>query len=274
MPKKYPREQRLEALGLLSMYSNNVQIVHDITGIHIRTLRRWRAQMERKKNRRETRKNRLTDTKQPNTAHFGHNADAKALPQSHHGHNADTKALPQSHHGHNADAKALPQSHHGHNADAKALPQPRHGHNADTKALPQPHHGHKDPIEDDPAPNDVFEDLNYIRDQLMQLTRQLSASLNPDDPDFSRQTLAIARLLDRILALDKLIPEKNPQETVRFEYYYDGAVQKLPPWYGVSTELGPVRSVENYLPESHPVHRPPSPIIAMDDHSAADEETT
>ncbi len=234
MPKKYAREQKREALGLLSMYNNDVDFVHEITGIHVRTLRRWRAQMEGKKYRRKTRKNRQTDTEQPNSAPFEHNADTYALPE----------------------------------------------HNADITALSQTQDGHNDPDQGDPASNDVFEDFNYIRDQLMQLSRQLSAGFNPDDPDISRQALAIARLLDRILALDGILSAapstEQPQETIRFEYYYDDAPQKLPPWHGALTEERPISSVENYLPDSHSNYRPAATVNAIDDrdddHSAAEEE--
>ncbi len=236
MPKKYAREQKREALGLLSMYNNDIDFVHEITGIHVRTLRRWRAQMEGKENRRKTRKNRQTDTKQPNSAYFEHNEDTNALP----------------------------------------------GHNADTTDLSQTQDGHNDPSQGDPTSNDVLEDFNYIRDQLMQLTRKLSAGLNPDDPDISRQALAIARLLDRVLALDGILSAapstEQPQETIRFEYYYDDTPQKLLPWYGASTEEGPIRSVENYLPDSHSNYRPSATASEIDDqdddHIAAEEEIT
>ncbi|MCY4020071.1 MAG: hypothetical protein OXG39_11745 [Chloroflexi bacterium] len=137
--------------------------------------------------------------------------------------------------------------------------------------------------------SDSMAQFAQLRQTLMEHVTALADNLPLHDGSVNQRVQAITRLLDRILALDEILPaaptleqptdpSEQPEQTIRFEYYYDGAPQMLPPWNGASTEEGPLRSLESYLPESHPVYQPPRPIIASDDgdddHSAAEEETT
>ena len=100
----------------------------------------------------------------------------------------------------------------------------------------------QEPAEDDTHDNkdadntteDDYADFTYIRDQLMNYAREMAADLRPHDPDSNRRTLALSRILDRIQWLDELLPGRIPEQTIRFEYFYDGEVQEHPPWHGAS----------------------------------------
>lgn len=112
---------------------------------------------------------------------------------------------------------------------------------------------------------DPFAQFTQLREILMGHVMTLARNLMFDDSAVNQRAQALSRLIDRILLLDDILPSKNPEKTIRLEYYYDGAVQEHPPWHGASTGEGPIRSVENYLPESHPNYKPPKPIPRRDD---------
>lgn len=86
----------------------------------------------------------------------------------------------------------------------------------------------------DSTAKDDHADFAYIREQLMKHARQMAADLRPGEPDSNRRTLALSRVLDRIQWLDELLPGRLPEQTIRFEYFYDGEVQEHPPWHGAS----------------------------------------
>ena len=48
MPKRYPPEQKQEALDLLQLHNNNVPTVRQLTGIPYSTLYYWRDQLSNK----------------------------------------------------------------------------------------------------------------------------------------------------------------------------------------------------------------------------------
>ena len=75
----------------------------------------------------------------------------------------------------------------------------------------------------------------------------LADNLLLGDAYVNQRVQALSRLLDRILVLDEILPDKEPEKTIRFEYYYDNAVQEHPPWKGASTEEGYMRYAEDYL---------------------------
>ena len=85
-------------------------------------------------------------------------------------------------------------------------------------------------------PNTDIEDFTYIREQLMKYARQMAADLRPNEPDSNRRTLALARILDRIQWLDQILPGRIPEQTIRWEHYYDGVVQEHPPWHDASDD--------------------------------------
>ena len=71
--------------------------------------------------------------------------------------------------------------------------------------------------------------------------RQMAADLRPNEPDTNRHTLALARVLDRIQWLDeKVLPDRIPEQTIRWEFFYDGQVHEHPPWHPSPIEEGRV----------------------------------
>ena len=78
---------------------------------------------------------------------------------------------------------------------------------------------------------DDYADFTFIREKLMQYARILAIKLVTDGPDVNRRTLALSRILDRIQWLDTILPGRIPEQTIRFEFYYDGKVQEHPPWH-------------------------------------------
>lgn len=71
-----------------------------------------------------------------------------------------------------------------------------------------------------------------LRELLMEHVFSLSTAINEEDDStlLSIRSLAISRLIDRIIKLDDFIPSTFKEKTVRFEYFYDGSVQNVPPW--------------------------------------------
>ena len=81
---------------------------------------------------------------------------------------------------------------------------------------------------------DDYADFTFIREKLMTCARAMATDLAPNDPDSNRRTLALDRVLDRIQWLDEILPDRIPEQTIRFEFYYDGEVQEDPPWKGAA----------------------------------------
>ena len=96
---------------------------------------------------------------------------------------------------------------------------------------------------------DAFAQYAQIRDQLMNHAITLSNNLLLGDDFLNQRVHALTRLIDRILILDNLLPDQQPEDetVIRHEFYYDGAVQASPPWEGVNTYEGAKRYNENYL---------------------------
>ena len=107
---------------------------------------------------------------------------------------------------------------------------------------------------------DDHADFAYIREQLMKHARHMAADLRPGEPDSNRRTLALSRILDRIQWLDELLPGRIPDQTIRFEYFYDGEVQEHPPWHGASeTEEAKYYRSREYLMGAFGEDPPPPP---------------
>ena len=86
------------------------------------------------------------------------------------------------------------------------------------------------PIADDEhASTDQFEDFKNLRAKLMKHAQQLADDLTTNDENINLRTLALARILDRIMQLDAIIPQINPNRVV-IEYLYNGSVHDVPPW--------------------------------------------
>ena len=94
---------------------------------------------------------------------------------------------------------------------------------------------------------DTLAQYTLLRDKLMNHAMTLADNLLLGDTLLNQRVQALSRLLDRILVLDDILPDKQPEQTIRFEYYYDNAVQEHPPWKGASTEEGFKQYAENYL---------------------------
>ena len=75
-----------------------------------------------------------------------------------------------------------------------------------------------------------FEDFTYIREKLMKCARAMAADLESNQPDSNRRSLALSRILDRIQWLDEIMPERIPEQVIRFEYTSDGVQLPAPHW--------------------------------------------
>lgn len=244
MPKKYPTEERRAALGYLSMYSGNIEMVHQITSIPHRTLRRWRKQMETKAARRE-RKNSAADTTRSQTPNSGQLAvispnfrSQQRDPEN----NMDTTGTQRQRPPVSMDT-TRPLAHGQEDATDATGTQTRDDTDNSFAALPDepsnvgvPGRVYPYPVGDEPEPepDPQYAEFRNLRDLLMQLTKELAANLKADDPDINQRTLALTRLLDRIQRLEELIPVERQPEIIRFEYVYDGMVHNVPPWHGAS----------------------------------------
>lgn len=232
MPKKYPTEERRAAFGYLSMYSGDIDAVHQITGIPQRTLRRWRKQMEAESARRE-RKNSAAVTTRSHTPESGQLAvispDFRSQQRDPAGPMDTTGTQPHD----RADAKDATRTQPQDAPDDSfaTLPDERSSFGVPGRVYPYPVGDEPEP---EPAPQ--YAEFRNLRDLLMQLAKKLAANLRPDDPDINQRTLALSRLLDRIQRLEELIPVESQPEVIRFEYVYDGMVHNVPPWHGASEE--------------------------------------
>lgn len=85
--------------------------------------------------------------------------------------------------------------------------------------------------ESDPAdPGESFAQFAQLRQILMQHLMTLSTDLLVGDGHINQRTIAITRLLDRVLQLDQVLPDRNPQQVIRFEFISDGKITDQPPW--------------------------------------------
>ena len=94
---------------------------------------------------------------------------------------------------------------------------------------------------------DPFAQYAQLREKLMNHAMTLADNLMLGDGFVNQRVHALTRLLDRLLTLDEILPEKQPEQTVRFEFYYDDAVHDKPPWDGASTYDGAKKHNERYL---------------------------
>lgn len=194
MPRKHPKDKRIEALELLS-YGQSVSTVHFATGIPMRTLYNWKARFKRKQERQMARKTSETATNPPH--------------------------IPDSRHKTADSCQSAADSRLNHAPSEQQLPHTRNSGSA------------KPESEDKPTNTDV-EDLTYIREQLMKYAREMAADLRPNEPDSNRRTLALARILDRIQWLDQILPDRIPEQTIRHVFFYDGEEHEHPPWHGAT----------------------------------------
>jgi hypothetical protein len=101
-------------------------------------------------------------------------------------------------------------------------------------------------------PDDSFAQFTQLREILMQHVMTLANNLLIGDSYVNHRVIALSRLIDRIVQLDNILPNKNPEQVVRFEYYYDDAVHDVPPWEGASTYQPPEDNPPQFY--SHHLH--------------------
>ena len=134
-----------------------------------------------------------------------------------------------------ANAPQNRESRHKTSDSCHTIADPCHNHADENGQLPQDCQNDASTAAN-PENTDV-EDFTFIRDKLMICARQMAADLRPNEPDTNRHTLALARVLDRIQWLDeKVLPDRIPEQTIRFEYFYDGQVHEHPPWHDPQEE--------------------------------------
>ena len=126
--------------------------------------------------------------------------------------------------------------------------------NLDAQAPAKPVAAGDSPLAEIP---DSLAEYTQLRQTLMEHTTTLADTLLLGDGLVHQRVQAVSRLLDRILALDEILPAQQPEQsadgqpeqTIRFEFVYDGDTHDVPPWkqYDVSTPEGSKLSAENYL---------------------------
>lgn len=223
MPKKYPQQQKLDALMYLAMH-NNINTTHQLTGIPTRTLRRWRAELEQQNNPVSSEKTLSSDTKQSQNTRNGHKHSESGQKTQKRSHNPTINSVSS------------------HNHDIKNDEIPENGHKRGTDNIDDglPDKTYPYPIEEDQHANtDQFEDFKNLRDKLMQHAQKLAGDLTTHDENINLRTLALARILDRIMQLDAIIPQMNPNQVIRFEFLYDGSVHNVPPWHNPPQDDNP-----------------------------------
>lgn len=88
-----------------------------------------------------------------------------------------------------------------------------------------------------------------IRDNLMNHATALSCNLALGDDLINQRVHALSRLIDRILALDEVIGDRETEQTIRFEYSYGDEIYDSPPWYeyDMDTKEGFMGYVEEHM---------------------------
>lgn len=139
MPRKYPDRIKQEAIGILQIH-DDISLTHYATGVHRRTLRRWRDDLKNTQNGYMSEKVFASDIKRTQNQHQP--PDALSADQS------------------------------------------------------------------ESCGASDYEDFAFIRQQLMKHARKLALDLRPSEADGNRRTLALARIIDRINSLDRILPEQ------------------------------------------------------------------
>lgn len=242
MPKKYPPHRKAEALELLALF-DKVSTVQRLTQIPASTLHRWRRQksatnadLSAKKDFPIAEKNVISSPLSQNLANTT-TVPVQTTPMD-----TDSTQNTLDSTDHVSYEKSPAQS--ATEADADQLDQPADSDDADaasdkyfweTEETPAgvPGKTYPYPLEDDQDPDGRFEDFRELRDMLLDHARELAINLKPTDPDINLRSLALGRILDRVQHLDDLLPDRNPERIIRFEYVYDGLVHNVPPWKGI-----------------------------------------
>jgi len=71
VPRRIPAETKRKAIAILQIY-DDISTAHYLTGVHRRTLRRWRAELREQHDSFMSEKNIASDTKQYNKLRTNH----------------------------------------------------------------------------------------------------------------------------------------------------------------------------------------------------------
>ena len=94
---------------------------------------------------------------------------------------------------------------------------------------------------------DPFAQYAQLREKLMNHAMTLADNLMLGDGFVNQRVHALTRLLDRLLTLDETLPDNEPEQSIRWEFYYDGVTQDEPPWEGVGTYDGSKQHFESQI---------------------------
>ena len=76
MPRRIPEATKREAIAILQIH-DDISTAHYLTGVHRRTLRRWRAELREQHENFMSEKNISSDTKQYNKLRKNHKSSVK-----------------------------------------------------------------------------------------------------------------------------------------------------------------------------------------------------
>ena len=119
-------------------------------------------------------------------------------------------------------------------------------------------------------PPDSFAQFTQLRQILMDHVMSLAENLMLGDAYVNHRVIALSRLIDRIVQLDNILPDANPEKVVRIEYVYDGSVHNTPPW-AVDPEKGLFGFKSRYNSVNSDVEsvNPDDPIFAYNPDDSA-----
>ena len=258
MPKKYPADQKREAIELLGIY-DKVSTVRQLTGIPLSTLYRWRDQQFSQNADLSVKKDfEITEQFLHKSESSVHTPTVPSQTSSSIEQPTDNLASPQ---GHAQDSRTEEPVADTERSDylqwligeddpetktAERTPKPEPEAGVPGKTYPYP-------LEDDNEKDSDYEAFRKLRDLLMAHAQEMATNLNPADSDINLRTLALARILDRVQQLDDLLPDLNPEPVMRFEYVYDGMVHNVPPWKGTIKDQDKFREEMNRMIEEEGV---------------------
>ncbi len=237
MPKRYTPAQKQEALRLLAFHDDNVSIVHQLTGIPRATLYYWRrAELSNKTDVIEQKNipSLIESCEQSDPPQHPDHPDAELVQDG----DFQYWRLPSGKvFAHLSDEERESLAH-LRLPDELDPPPPVDAPRPSVPAEGVPGKTYPYPLEDDETEADAnIEVFRKVRDILMKHAHKLAASLDPDDPDINRRSLALSRILDRIHQLDDMLPSLAPEQVIRFEYVYDGMVHDVHPWERTEEQL-------------------------------------
>jgi hypothetical protein len=90
-------------------------------------------------------------------------------------------------------------------------------------------------------PPDSLAQFTQLRHILMEHVMTLANNLLIGDYHINNRVIALSRLIDRIVLLDQILPDQNPEKVVRFEFISDGTIYNTPPWEADTDNIPPTQ---------------------------------